>query len=57
MHGSVAAFPPGLKFLSGSATRRSMGAGGLTDNSQYGLGQRATFHSCIRDNGQAGYGT
>jgi len=43
----LTAFPAGFKMISGSPTARSMNAP-LTDNTQWGLGQRATFFSCLR---------
>lgn len=50
------AFPPGFRMISGSPVRRSMDAP-LTDNTQWGLSERAVFYSCLRygDNVQ-GYG-
>ncbi|KAF8305629.1 hypothetical protein DL93DRAFT_2120902 [Clavulina sp. PMI_390] len=51
------AFPPGFKMLSGNPARRSMNAP-TTDNTQWGLGQRAQFFSCLRyTGGQTGYDT
>jgi len=49
------AFPAGFKMISGSATARSMNAPS-TDNTQWGLSQRAVFYSCLRyTDGVSGY--